>query len=174
MRSTSLVRDDSLSLAACLGSGYVAGGSQRWSPFDRQRKKRSRRVEYYCRIDASAVAGVFIVLLFFLMNALPSGHSHSSVDLAKSEHAALAPGARREDALRILVSRDGRSYLGNHAVSRDELARQIVSGVREGAENRVYILADARAKYADVRAVLACIQQTGVGNVTFITLPLQQ
>jgi hypothetical protein len=43
-------------------------GLQKWSPFGRLRKRKQRRAEYFCKIDVTALASVFVVLLFIFMN----------------------------------------------------------------------------------------------------------
>jgi hypothetical protein len=64
------------------------------------------------------------------------------------------PGAEREDAMQISVTRDGRIYFRNNIIMLQDLPEQIRQGVQNGAEKRIYLNADARAKYADVLAVL--------------------
>jgi biopolymer transport protein ExbD len=79
------------------------------------------------------------------------------------------PGALREDAMRVAVARDGMVFFGNQRILPEELRDQIRDGLRAGAENRIYISADARAKYLDVKSVLENIRQSGVRRVSFIT-----
>jgi biopolymer transport protein ExbD len=43
-------------------------------------------------------------------------------------------------------------------------------GVREGSERKVYLRADARAKYGEVKAVLDQIRLAGIENVAFMTV----
>jgi biopolymer transport protein ExbD/biopolymer transport protein TolR len=169
-----LKRDDALSIASYLGTpAYAEGGSQRWSPFDRPRKRKVRRADYYCSIDSTALAGVFVVLLVMLMVAQPSAHHGLSVDLAKSEYWAFAPGARREDAMTLAVTRDGRLYFRSRQISSPQLPGEILEGIRSGAENRVYLLVDARAKYSDVVTALQGVQRAKVRRVTFLTEALR-
>jgi biopolymer transport protein ExbD/biopolymer transport protein TolR len=131
-------------------------------------------VEYYCRIDATPLASVLIVLFFILIITQPSPHSRTSVDLAKSEFSMLVPAARREDAMIVAVTRDGQLYFASRKIARDELPRRILEGLRSGAENRVYLLVDARASYSDVLMALQGVQRAKVTRVTFLTEALQR
>lgn len=79
------------------------------------------------------------------------------------------PWAIRHDALRLVVMRDGEVYLGNEYIALEELPIEIRSRLQDGAENRVYLLADARAHYSDVKLALARIRLAGVENVSFLT-----
>jgi biopolymer transport protein TolR len=134
-----------------------------------RRRTAKRRSEYFCRIDVSAFAAVLCGLLFAFMAATPLPHSGVSVDLTKSQHSRRLPGALREDALRVVVTRDGRFYLGNQGVAPEELPGHIRVGIGGGGEARVYILADARVQYGEVKMVLDQIRLAGVENVGFLT-----
>jgi len=136
----------------------------------RQRTAK-RRSEYLCRIDASAFAAVLCGLLFAFLAATPLPHSGVSVDLAKSKHFRRLPGALGEDVLRVTVTRDGRFDLGDQGIAPEELPGHIRDGIG-GGENRDYIVADARAKYSDVKIVLDQTRTAGVENVSFFTLPV--
>ena len=138
-----------------------------------RRRTEKRRSEYFCRIYASAHAAVLCGLLFAFLGATPLPHSGVSVDLAESRHFRRLSEALREDVLRVAVTRDGRVYLGNQGVGPEDLPAHIKVGISSGAENRVYILADARGKYGDVKMVLDQIRAAGVGNVSFLTLPVR-
>jgi len=50
-----------------------------------------------------------------------------------------------------------------------DLANEIREGARNGAEKRVYLVADARAKYGDTMAVLVQIRLAGIESVSFLT-----
>lgn len=78
------------------------------------------------------------------------------------------PGANREDAMEITLTRDGRVFFGNHQVRVEELAGEIGERVKNGAEKRIYMAADARAKYGDVKAVLDEIGRAGFEKVSFL------
>jgi biopolymer transport protein TolR len=118
----------------------------------------------------SAFAAVLCGLLFAFLATTPLPHSGVSVDLAKSRHFRRLPGALREDALRVTVTRGGRFYLGTQGIAPEELPGHIRDGIGGGGENRVYIVADARVKYGDVKIILDQIRTTGVENISFLTL----
>jgi biopolymer transport protein TolR len=155
-----------------MGVGRREWLAQRLRPSDAARRREAkRRSEYFCRMDVSALAAVLCGLLFAFLAATPQPHTAVSVGLAKSRHFRRLPGALREDALRVVVTRDGRFYLGNQGIGPEELPAWIRNGINGGAENRVYIVADARVKYGDVKMVLDQIRAAGMENVSFLTLP---
>ena len=79
------------------------------------------------------------------------------------------PAALREDALKVVITRDGSIYFRERRIAIEDLANEIREGLRTGAERKVYIAVDARAKYGAVPAVLDKIRLAGVEKVAFLT-----
>jgi len=79
------------------------------------------------------------------------------------------PGALKEDALKVVVARNGNIYLREHRIFLEDLPNEIREGLRSGAERKVYVAVDARAKYGEVPAVLDKIRLAGVEKVAFLT-----
>jgi biopolymer transport protein ExbD len=128
-----------------------------------------RQSEYYCRIDVSALLGVIIVLYIVLLAAQPISHGGVSADLPRSLHAGLLPGARRDDALRVIIVRDGRCFFGTSQLAPGELADRIRERVRDGAERKVYLAVDRRAKYGTVKLALVEVWRSGIKEVAILT-----
>jgi biopolymer transport protein ExbD len=151
--------------------GYLEQGFRPW--LSAPRRKAKRQSSYYCCPDVSALLAVFLVIFVSLATTPENVCSRGAVvDLFTSAHSRLTRHANREDALRIVVTRDGRLFLGNHEVVPEELPGQLRDGVQAGAENRVYLLVDSRSKYADVKPVLNEIGLAGVKNVSLLTRPV--
>ena len=79
------------------------------------------------------------------------------------------PNALREDAIRISITRDGRIFFRDHRVVYKDLPDEILKSARDVAEKRIYLAADARAKYGDVKGVLNQIRVTGIDDISFLT-----
>jgi biopolymer transport protein ExbD len=120
-------------------------------------------------IDETAFAGILVALLIFMMVAVPSSPHGMLVDLARTDHPKWLPGARREDAVKVTISRDGAIYVGNLAVPPDGLSDELLVRLRDSPDKRVYLQVDARAQYGDVDVVLEAIRAAGVVNVSFVT-----
>jgi biopolymer transport protein ExbD len=129
-----------------------------------------RRTPLRSAIDVSAFASIMFALLFLFLGLYQPVHTfHPPADLAKGEHSSIKPDALREDALIVTVSRDGTLYFRNTKMWPADLPDAIREALRGGAKDTVYINADARAKYSDVKAVLDQIHQSGLQNITFLT-----
>jgi biopolymer transport protein ExbD len=120
-------------------------------------------------IDVWGLFGILLVLLFILMVYVPVPYHGVSVDRATAVHSTPMPGAKREDAMRIFVLRDGRIYFGNHAVATEDLPDEIRERLRNGAERKIYLAVDARAKYADAEKVLDQVRVAGIRDVSLLT-----
>ena len=134
----------------------------------RPRRKLDRRQR---RADFSAIFAMLValfVMLSWLM--IPVGSCRGqSVDLPTASHAVLMGDARREDALRIAIFRDGKVFVDTELVTSEDLIAKLREHVRAGAPRKVYIQADVRVHYRAVKGVLDGVHSAGLTNVAFIT-----
>jgi biopolymer transport protein ExbD len=128
-----------------------------------------RKNELLCRIDMWGFVSVMLVFLFLLMPLTVVDPKGPAVDLVGTGHSTRMPGALKEDALQVMVTRDGRIYFRERHIALEDLPNEIREGLRSGAERRVYLAVDARAKYGEVPAVLEKIRIAGVDRVAFLT-----
>jgi biopolymer transport protein ExbD len=68
----------------------------------------------------------------------------------------------------VVVTRDGLLYLGNDRVPVEALPGLIRSAYEHGSERKVYLKADARVRYGDVKATLELIREAGVHDVALM------
>ena len=143
--------------------------THQWRPSAVLKKRRSK---YLSQVDVTGVAAIFFFFVFVLMSPflvfedLPV---RASVDLAASAHALPQPGALKEDAINIAVTRDGSIYFCDTKIVPQDIAAQIREKVRTGSDPNIYIRADARAKYGDVAAVIGRVRLSGIDHVVLIT-----
>jgi biopolymer transport protein ExbD len=135
----------------------------------RQRRKSLRLI---CEINVAAFAGIMLAL--FAMFALPQmwpflqPQLGGSVDLPQVPHPRDLHEANRTDAILIAVMRTGDVFLGTNKVAPTQLPFGIRDRVKQGAENKVYISADARAKFGRVREVLEAVKLSGTEHIAFV------
>jgi len=122
----------------------------------------------HSRVDSYPIVGLAFTLLVSFMVSAPMVNPSWRVDLPRSQYASPVPRAVREDAQIVDIARDGQVYYRNVRIMVDELPDQIRERVRNGAERKIYIRADARAKYIDVKKVLSEIGTAGIQNVCFL------
>ena len=127
----------------------------------------------HSRVDAYPLVGLAVTLLVIFVVCPPIVTHGSGVDLPRTWYAGPMPRAVREDALSVAVTRDGKIYFRNVPISAKNLPDKIREGLKNGAEKKVYLRADARARYGDVKQALIEIRQTGIDNVCFLAEKLQ-
>jgi biopolymer transport protein ExbD len=136
-------------------------------------KVKRRRNAFHLNIDLSALLAVMVALLFILIFGPGGGVVHHPrpvpADLPATRHATSQPGAQREDEMRVSVTKDGSIYFNGGRVLPEALPETIRDWVRGGAERRVYVAADARAKYGDVTRAVEAIRLAGIQDITFLT-----
>lgn len=103
-----------------------------------------------------------------MVSSSPIHHS-MGVDRFPAVNATSKPSALREDAMRIMVMADGIIYFGNRRVVAEDLPERIREGVANGAERKIYMLVDNRAKYSGAEKVIDQIRLAGIHDVTFLT-----
>jgi biopolymer transport protein ExbD/biopolymer transport protein TolR len=110
---------------------------------------------------------LFVLLLIFM--TVPTHHYGVSADLPRVWHPVSMPGALRDDAMKVSILRDGQVYFCNERVWSDDLGRRIQDRLKDrSVERKVYITADARARYGTVKAVLDGVRSAGILRVAFL------
>ena len=135
-------------------------------------KSANRRNELLCRLDPAPFAAIVFAMFFLFLSPhmitdVPS-HMWTAADRVTLQHAKNLPKANREDTIWITVRRDGSVYFRNSRVPPDQLPNKIRGAVLNGAEKRIYLNVDGRAKYGDVNALLPYIQLSGIEDVSIL------
>jgi len=112
------------------------------------------------------VVVVTIALAIFMTVTEP--HHGSSVDLPKVNYPISMQRADREDSLLVVVTKNGDVFFGTEKLTSDQLPGKIREGLRQGAERKVYIKADGRAKYGKVAEVLDGVRAARITNIAFL------
>jgi biopolymer transport protein ExbD/biopolymer transport protein TolR len=120
-------------------------------------------------INVTPMVDVMLVLLIIFMVITPMLQKGVSVDLAKVNNPTQMPDADKEDALVVAVMRDGQVFFGNDKTPPDQLTQKIKDRLTNKVDKRVFIRADARAKYGSVVEVVDNVRAAGVDDVGLLT-----
>jgi biopolymer transport protein ExbD/biopolymer transport protein TolR len=93
----------------------------------------------------------------------------ASVDMAKVNNPTSMPDADKEDALLVVVMRDGQIYFGTDRIKVDELTDKVKDRLADKPDKRIFIRADLRAKYGAVVDVVDNVRAAGVDDVGLLT-----
>jgi biopolymer transport protein ExbD len=116
---------------------------------------------------AQSMLACTLVLLIVLMMYVHLDHGFAT-DRYISRHATPIPEALRDDALKIVVTRDGTIYFRNAKVASEDLSEQIRQGLAEGAQRKVFLAVDERAQYGHLSVVLDSVRRAGIGEIVLL------
>ncbi|HSA92606.1 MAG TPA: biopolymer transporter ExbD [Terriglobales bacterium] len=128
-----------------------------------------RKLPINSDINVTPMADVMLVLLIIFMVVTPMLQKGVSVDLAKTDNPVQMPDADKEDALLIAVMRDGKVFFGTEQINPDELTQRVKDRIANRVDKRVYIRADARARYKNVVEVVDNVRSAGVDQLGLLT-----
>ena len=123
---------------------------------------------FYSNAITFALLGVVLTLLLTSMMAAPFDfHSHGP-DIPGVTHPVAMYRADRNDALRVAITRDGRFYIGSEFTDEVRMIQDLKVRLSKGAEPKLYIEADARARYVSVSKVLDAASAVGIYQIGFL------
>jgi biopolymer transport protein TolR len=131
-------------------------------------RKRGRSNELICYINVTGLLSIMFVLVIVYLVQPVSFQGHHAVDMAKVSHPISMSHADRENAMQISITREGKVFFGSDRVRPSDLPPRIRGSVSRGSEKKIYIRADARAKYASVAEVLDNVHDAGIEKIGFL------
>ena len=131
--------------------------------------KRDEGSKVNSNINVTPMVDVMLVLLIIFMVITPMLQKGVSVDMAKVASPTPMPDADKEDALLIAVMRDGKIFFGTDRVEPEQLTAKVKDRLSNKADKRVFIKADARARYGNVVEVVDNVRSAGVDDVGLLT-----
>ncbi|HUJ96274.1 MAG TPA: biopolymer transporter ExbD [Terriglobales bacterium] len=131
--------------------------------------KRNEGAKVNSDINVTPMVDVMLVLLIIFMVVTPMLQKGVSVDLAKVNNPEQMPDADKEDALIVAVMRDGKTYFGNDVVAVDQLTGKVKDRIANRVDKRIFIRADARAKFGSVVQVVDNVRAAGVDQLGLLT-----
>ena len=120
-------------------------------------------------INVTPMVDVMLVLLIIFMVVTPMLQKGVSVDLAKVNNPEPMADADKEDALIVAVMRDGKVFFGNDQTPVDQLTGKIKDRIANRTDKRIYVRADARAKFGSVVEVVDNVRAAGVDDLGLLT-----
>ena len=121
-------------------------------------------------INVTPMVDVMLVLLIIFMVITPMLQKGVSVDLAKVNNPQAMPDADKEDALLVAINKQGDIFFGVDKVSgADQLTHLVKDRLASRTDKRVFIKADARARYGWVVDVVDNVRAAGVDELGLLT-----
>ncbi len=132
-------------------------------------KAEKRMANVTSDINVTPMVDVMLVLPIIFMVITPMLQKGVSVNLAKTDNPTKMPEADKEDSLIVAVMRDGKIYFNSDVVSPEQLTDRVKDKLSNKADKRIFVKADAGAKYGDVVAVVDDVRSAGVDQLGLLT-----
>jgi biopolymer transport protein ExbD len=120
-------------------------------------------------INVTPMVDVMLVLLIIFMVITPMLQKGVSVNLAKTDNPIQMPEADKEDSLIVAIMRDGKVYLNSDEVTAEALTDKVKDELAKRADKRIFVKADAGARYGDVVSVVDDVRSAGVDQLGLLT-----
>ncbi len=107
---------------------------------------------------------VFLLLIFFIIaSTLNLNEVKSNINLPETETVT----ARQQVEISVLISKDGKLYVNDREVTRDELPEilELLSG--ESQEREVSIYADKKVEFQKVITIMDIIKKQNINSISF-------
>jgi len=131
--------------------------------------KRDEGKKVNSDINVTPMVDVMLVLLIIFMVVTPMLQKGAAVDMAKTENPVAMQDADKEDAVLIAVTKDGKVWLGNDPTPLDQITGKVKDKLEKRSDKRVFVRADAHAKYGTVVDVVDNVRSAGVSDLGLLT-----
>jgi biopolymer transport protein ExbD/biopolymer transport protein TolR len=115
------------------------------------------------------MADIMLVLLIIFMVVTPMLQKTHQVDLAPTNNPHEMKDADKDDAIVVAITSDGKIFLGNTAVNKEDLTGQIKDRISNRLDKTVFVKSDARAHYGRVVEIVDEIRSAGVDQLGLLT-----
>ncbi len=131
--------------------------------------KRDEGSKVNSNINVTPMVDVMLVLLIIFMVITPMLQKGVSVDLARTNNPVQMQDADKEDALLVAITRDGKVFFGSDQIVPDQLTNKMKERLANRTDKKVFIKADARARYGNVVEVVDNVRSAGVDQLGLLT-----
>ncbi len=122
-------------------------------------------------INVTPMVDVMLVMLIIFMVITPMLQKGITVNLAQTKNEIDMKEANREDAITVAINKDGRIFLDTTEITEEFLTSKVRDRIGSKTDKKVYIKADARAKYKWVVDVVDDVRSAGVSDLGLLTEP---
>jgi biopolymer transport protein TolR len=130
------------------------------------RRSRARRHAPMSEINVTPFVDVMLVLLIIFMVAAPLLQVGVPIELPQAKGKQLESN---KEPLAISVKADGSVFIGETAVSLDEIAPKLKAIAKNGYDEQIFVRGDKGVAYGTVMRVMGRISAGGFRKVSLVT-----
>jgi biopolymer transport protein TolR len=124
------------------------------------------RAEPMGEINMTPLIDVMLVLVVIFMVTAPLMSNSLKLDLPRSDAAGPSQAPK---PLLLALDPQGRTYLGEQRVDREELVAQATQAAQRDPKTEVQLRADRTVPYGQVAELLGILQKAGLSRIAFVT-----
>jgi biopolymer transport protein TolR len=117
-------------------------------------------------INMTPLIDVMLVLLVIFIITAPLMSSSLKLDLPKTD---AATPSSAPAFVAVSIDGDGRLFLGDEALVREQLLQRVVAAAKANPQLEVQLRADQKVPYGQVADLIALVQQAGLTRIGFVT-----
>ncbi|HKN33236.1 MAG TPA: biopolymer transporter ExbD [Terriglobales bacterium] len=121
-------------------------------------------------INITPLVDVVLVLLIIFMVTAPVLQSGIEVAVPKTR----TVKEITEERMVITIDKSQRVFLGNDPVNINEIAAKLRQKIRDPQHQSIFVRADENVPFGAFATVMDSVKQSGIGNVSIVTQPLDQ
>ena len=120
-------------------------------------------------INITPLVDVVLVLLIIFMVTAPVLHSGIEVNVPKTR----TVKEITEERIVISIDKQQRVFLGNDAININQIATALQQKIRDPQHQSIFLRADEDVPFGAFATVMDAVKQSGIGNVSIVTQPLE-
>jgi biopolymer transport protein TolR len=130
------------------------------------RLERSVRPAPMSDINMTPLIDVMLVLLVIFIITAPLMSTSLKLDLPRAD--AATPNAAPA-SLALAIDSQGRLFLGDEALPREQLRQRVAAAARANPQLEVQLRADQKVPYGQVAELIGLVQSAGLTRIGFVT-----
>jgi biopolymer transport protein TolR len=143
-----------------MSAGKAGGGMRRG-------RRRSHRAGAISEINITPMVDVMLVLLIIFMVAAPMMISGVPINPPNTDPNPVAPPD--ETPLSVTIDAEGKLYIMENEVVRDELIPKLTAVAAERATDQIFLRADGSLSYEQVMVIMGALSAAGFAKITLVT-----
>jgi biopolymer transport protein ExbD len=135
-----------------------------------------RKSNFYTAINIWPFVSVMTALLIaFMTVAAPYDVGGRSIDRPFARNGTPQPRSLREDSMHLVITRDGKFFFSSSGdthftlIEIQELRSLLRNASKNTVEKKVYLDADVRCRYSDIKVAVNQLRIAGITNLVILT-----
>jgi biopolymer transport protein ExbD len=134
-----------------------------------------RKSNFYTAMNLWPFVSVMTALLVTFMSVAPYDVDGMPIDRPFARNATPQPRSLREDSMYLMIARDGKFFFSSSGdthwtpIEIEELPSLLRNASKNTVEKKVYLDADARCRYSDVKIAINQLRVAGITNLAILT-----